>query len=114
MSINLKQSLYIWTRMTCVEPSTTLVFSGQLALEHVDHALEGAGSTDLSHEIVQLRLGHENTNVVEGATQVILVQGAVLVDVHQLEAVLVHLDLLLGEASLFILSLAHDELLLLT
>merc|ERR1719516_147893 len=37
------------------------------------------------------------------------VQGTVLVDVHQLEAVLVHLDLLLREAS-FILSLAHDEM----
>merc|ERR1711862_165084 len=42
------------------------------------------------------------------ATEVILVQGAVLVDVHQLEAVLVHLDLLLGEASLaLILTLSH-------
>merc|ERR1719447_2738465 len=37
------------------------------------------------------------------------VQSTVLVDVHQLEAVLVHLDLLLREAS-FILSLAHDEM----
>merc|ERR550539_1386391 len=88
--------------------------SGQLALEHVDHALGGAGTTDLSHQIVQLRLRHQDTNVVEGSTEVIVVQGAVLVDVHQLETVLVHLDLLLGEASLFILSLAHYELLLLT
>merc|ERR1719486_572635 len=86
--------------------------SGHLALEHVDHALEGAGTADLSHQIVQLRLRHEDSNVVESSTEVILVQGAVLVDVHQLETVLVHLDLLLGESSLFILSLAHYELLL--
>merc|ERR550525_89782 len=88
--------------------------SGHLALEHVNHALEGAGATNLSHQIVQFGLRHEDTNVVEGSTEVILVQGAVLVDVHQLETVLVHLDLLLGEASLFILSLAHYELLVLT
>merc|ERR1719150_1966377 len=86
--------------------------SGHLALEHVDHALEGAGTADLSHQIVQLRLRHEDSNIIEGSTEIILVQGAVLVDVHQLETVLVHLDLLLGESSLFILSLAHYELLL--
>merc|ERR1712110_878662 len=55
--------------------------SGHLLLEHLDH-------------------------VVEGSAEVIFVKGAVLVDVHQLEAVLVHLELLLGEASL-ILSLSH-------
>merc|ERR1719150_2623651 len=86
--------------------------SGHLALEHVDDALEGAGTADLSHQIVQLRLRHEDSNVVESSTEIILVQGAVLVDVHQLETVLVHLDLLLGKSSLFILSLAHYELLL--
>merc|ERR1719300_368474 len=88
--------------------------SSHLVLEHVDHPLEVAGTSNLSQQIVQLRLRHEDTDVVEGSTEVVLVQGAILVDVHQLEAVLVHLDLLLGEASgLFILSLAHVELLLL-
>merc|ERR1719204_2227652 len=43
------------------------------------------------------------------SSEIIFVQGTVLVDIHQLEAVLVHLDLLLREAS-FILSLAHDEM----
>merc|ERR1719150_2459570 len=44
--------------------------SGHLALEHVDHALEGAGTADLSHQIVQLRLRHEDSNVVESSTEV--------------------------------------------
>merc|ERR1712018_384119 len=68
--------------------------SGHFLLEHVDHAVDVAGSTDLAHQLVQLTLRHEDTNVVEGSTQVVLVQGAILVDIHQLEAVLVHLDLL--------------------
>merc|ERR1719204_213341 len=76
MSINLKQSLYIWT---------------------------------CSHQLIELTLRHEDTNVVKSSTEIIFVQSTVLVDVHQLEAVLVHLDLLLREAS-FILSLAHDEM----
>merc|ERR1712066_87228 len=80
--------------------------SSHLLLEHLDHVVVCAGATNLAEEAVQLRLSHEDTNVIEGSTEVILVQGAVLVDVHQLEAVLVHLELLLGEASL-ILTLAH-------
>merc|ERR1719422_2022193 len=68
-----------------------VTISSQLLLEHVDHALNGAGASNLSHEVIKLRLGHEDTNVVKGS---------ILVDVHQLEAVLVHLDLLLGESSL--------------
>merc|ERR1712107_743720 len=87
--------------------------SGHFLLEHVDHAVDVAGSTDLAHQLVQLTLRHEDTNVVEGSTQVVLVQGAILVDIHQLEAVLVHLDLLLREAT-FILTLAHLELFLLS
>merc|ERR1712107_398105 len=87
--------------------------SGHFLLEHVDHAVDVAGSTDLAHQLVQLTLRHEDTNVVEDSTQVVLVQGAILVDIHQLEAVLVHLDLLLREAT-FILTLAHLELFLLS
>ena len=69
---------------------------------------DGHDDSNLSEQAVELSLGHEDTDVVEGPPQVVLVQLAVLVDVHQLEAVLVHLDLLVGEASL-ILSLAHGE-----
>merc|ERR1712111_107410 len=83
--------------------------SGHLLLEHLDHVLVGAGTTNLTKKTVELRLGHEDTNVVEGSTEIIFVQGTVLVDVHQLEAVLVHLELLLGETS-FILALAHFAL----
>merc|ERR1711955_4424 len=85
-----------------------VAITSHLLLEHVDHASDIAGTSNLSHEVIKLRLGHEDTNIVKSSTEVILVQGTVLVDVHQLEAVLVHLDLLLREAS-FILSLAHDE-----
>merc|ERR1711936_1385149 len=84
--------------------------SGHLVLEHFDHVVVGAGTGDLAKETVELSLGHEHTDIVEGSTEVVFVQGAVLVDVHQLEAVLVHLELLLGEAPL-ILALAHLALL---
>merc|ERR1712227_918093 len=83
-----------------------IVVSGHLLLQHLDHVVVGAGTADLTEEAVELRLGHEDTDVVEGSAEVIFVKGTVLVDVHQLEAVLVHLELLLGEASL-ILSLSH-------
>merc|ERR1712235_184773 len=83
--------------------------AGHLLLEHLDHVLVGAGTTNLTKKTVELRLGHEDTNVVESSTEIIFVQGTVLVDVHQLEAVLVHLELLLGESS-FILALAHFAL----
>merc|ERR1739840_83581 len=80
-----------------------------LLLEHSDHVLEGAGTRDLAKEPIKLSLSHENTNVVKSTTEIIFVKLAILVDVHHLEAVLVHLDLLLREAS-FILTLAHLEL----
>merc|ERR1719278_1243484 len=80
--------------------------SGHLLLEHLDHVVVGAGTSNLSKERVQLGLRHEDTDVVEGSAEVIFVQGTVLVDVHQLEAVLIHLELLLGETT-FILALAH-------
>ena len=80
----------------------------------------------LSQQLVQLRLSHENTNVVKSSSQIVLINCPILnnsnqqyqrkilafhicrifhsqlvwvmvdlVDVHQLEAVLVHLQLLL-------------------
>merc|ERR1711874_424145 len=81
--------------------------SGHLLLEHLDHVVVGAGPANLSQELIQFRFCHEDTDVVEGSTEVILVNSSILVDVHHLEAVLVHLELLLGEA--LILSLAHGE-----
>ena len=88
---NKRSNLLLW------EPT-----SGHLLLEHLDHVVVGAGTSDLSQELIKLGLSHEDTDVVEGSAEVIFVKGTVLVDVHQLEAVLVHLELLLGEASLIL------------
>merc|ERR1719270_3043422 len=81
--------------------------SSHLLLEHLDHVVVGAGTSNLTEEVIKLRLSHQDTNIVESSTKIILVNGSILVDVHQLEAVLVHLKLLLREA--LILTLAHDE-----
>merc|ERR1719186_437181 len=80
--------------------------SGHLLLEHLDHVVIGAGTSNLAKETIKLSLAHEDTNVVKSTTEVIFVKGAILVDVHELEAVLVHLELVLREPSL-ILALAH-------
>merc|ERR1712045_320875 len=48
---------------------------GHLLLEHLDHVLVGAGTTNLTKKTVELRLGHEDTNVVVGSTEIIFVQG---------------------------------------
>merc|ERR1719499_2651405 len=88
--------------------------SSHLLLEHLDHVVIGASTSDLTKETIKFSLTHEDTNVVKSTTEVIFINGTILVDVHKLEAVLVHLELLLGESA-FILSLAHFgyELLLL-
>merc|ERR1719474_1570291 len=80
--------------------------SGHLLLEHLDHVVVGAGTSNLAKETVEFSLAHEDTNVVKSTTKVMFVKGAILVDVHELEAVLVHLELVLREPSL-ILALAH-------
>merc|ERR1712058_187476 len=85
-----------------------VALSGHLLLEHLDHVVIGAGTADLAEQAVQLALSHQHADVVEGAAEIVFVDGAILVDVHQLEAVLVHVKLLLGETSL-ILALAHGE-----
>merc|ERR1719511_50282 len=79
--------------------------SSHLFLEHLDHVVECASASDLRQHVVEFSLRHELANVVESSTDVVLGDGAILVDVHQLEALLIHLELLLGEAS--IVALAH-------
>merc|ERR1712029_951071 len=64
--------------------------SSHLLLEHLDHVLVGAGATNLSEKLIKLRLGREDTNIVKSSTEVVFVNGAIFVDVHQLETVLVH------------------------
>merc|ERR1719341_3134803 len=87
-----------------------VAITGHLLLEHLDHVIVGAGTSNLAKKTIEFSLAHEDTNVVKGTTEVIFVKLAILVDVHKLEAVLVHLQLVLGEPAL-ILSLAHLELL---
>merc|ERR1712156_832634 len=88
--------------------------SSHLLLEHLHHVVIGAGTSNLTKETIKFSLTHEDTNVVKSTTEVVFVNGTILVDVHKLEAVLIHLELLLREAA-FILSLTHlgYELLLL-
>merc|ERR1712183_910646 len=84
-----------------------VTISSHLFLEHLNHVIEGAGSRVLSKKAIKLTLRHQHTNVVEGTAKVIFVDGAVLVDVHELEAIFVHLDLFSGETAL-ILALSHS------
>merc|ERR1719154_752432 len=83
-----------------------VTISGHLLLEHLDHVDVGARTSNLSKKSIKLTLAHEDTNIVKSTTKVIFVKLAILADVHKLEAVLVHLELVLGEPSL-ILALAH-------
>merc|ERR550519_144125 len=83
-----------------------IAISGHLLLEHLDHVVIGAGTSDLSKKSIKLTFTHEDTNVVKSTTEVIFVKLAILVDVHKLEAILVHLQLVLREPA-FILTLAH-------
>merc|ERR1712198_690183 len=55
-----------------------VAISGHLLLEHVDHAHDVAGSSDLSHQLIELTLRHEDTNVVKSSTEIIFVQGTAL------------------------------------
>jgi hypothetical protein len=66
--------------------------AGHLVLLNSDHGVEGAGTADLGKHVVELTLRHELADVVESATDVVLGDGAILVNVHQLEALLVHPD----------------------
>merc|ERR1719430_1260777 len=86
-------------------------FSSHLLLEHVDHVVTSAGAVDLAKKFVQLAFSHQNTDIIKSSTQVIFVNGAILVDVHELKAVLIHLDLIRREPP-SILALTHLELLL--
>ena len=79
-----------------------MLTASHLLLEHLDHVVEGAATSDLGEHGVELRLVHELADVVEGGAEIALADGAVLVHVHQLEALLVHGDLLLGETTLIL------------
>merc|ERR1712242_88707 len=72
--------------------------SSHLLLEHVNHGLECACTSNFSQHVVQFTFRHKFTNVVKSTTDIILGDGTVFVDIHEFEALLVHVELLLGEA----------------
>merc|ERR1711935_9240 len=80
--------------------------TSHLLLEHLDHVVKVASTTNFSQHAVELTLVHQFTNVVEGSAEVRFAEGAVFVDIHKFEAFLVHINLLLGETA--IITLAHD------
>merc|ERR1719347_517311 len=57
--------------------------SSHLLLEHLDHVIIGAGTTNLTEEVIKLRLSHQDTNVVKSSAKIILVNGSILVDVQE-------------------------------
>merc|ERR1719264_1329013 len=79
----------------CSNILESILPSQSYALKEFDHIVIGARPRHLSQQLVQLRFSHENTNVVKSSSQIVLNNCPILVDVHQLEAVLVHLQLLL-------------------
>merc|ERR1719515_503190 len=50
--------------------------SGHLLLKHLDHVVISAGTTNFTKQVIKLRFSHQDTNVVEGSTKIILVNGS--------------------------------------
>merc|ERR1711881_829572 len=48
--------------------------SSHLLLEHLDHVVIGAGTSNLTKETIKLSLAHQNTNIVKGTAEVIFVK----------------------------------------
>merc|ERR1712150_7439 len=53
--------------------------SSHLLLEHLDHVVVGAGTSNLTKETIKFSLAHEDTNIVKGTAEVIFVKLTVLV-----------------------------------
>merc|ERR1719290_18892 len=85
-----------------------IALTSHLALEHLDHGIISASTADLSQHLGKLILRHQLADIVEGSSEIILIDCAILVNVHKLEALLVHLQLFSGESA-FILTLAHGS-----
>merc|ERR1712001_611261 len=71
--------------------------TSHLGLEHGDHGIKGASTSNFSQHIIQFTFSHEFTNIVKSSTDIVLGDGAIFVNVHLLKALLVHAELLLGE-----------------
>merc|ERR1719420_1489111 len=80
-------------RLKCTHDEVIRIIdtSSHLGGEHLDHVVIVAGSSHLGQHRVELFVHHQSTHVVEGSSQVILVDDTVLVNVHQSEAFFVHL-----------------------
>ena len=93
--------------------------AGHLALEAAQHVLKVARPADLREHGVQLGIVHQGTfnswphllnssstsfrdrltDIIEGGSEIRLVDDAILVDVHKLEALLVSGDLFIAEGA---------------
>ena len=73
------RSAAVGGEVICQQRCRQILFtSGHLGLEHLDHVVEVAGATDLAQHVVELTLGHELADVVEGSSEVVLRDGAIL------------------------------------
>ena len=52
--------------------------SSHLCLEHLDHVVEAARASNLAEHVVELGVGHQLADVVEGSAEIVLGDGAVL------------------------------------
>merc|ERR1712172_337154 len=57
--------------------------TSHLLLEHLDHVVKVACTTNFSQHGVELTLVHQFTNVVEGSAEVRFAEGAIFVDIHK-------------------------------
>merc|ERR1711884_818468 len=56
--------------------------TGHLLLEHLDHAIKVAGTSNFSQHGVKFRLVHELADIVESSAEVRLGEDTILVDIH--------------------------------
>merc|ERR1719420_2677522 len=86
--------------------------SSHLGGEHLDHVVIVAGPSHLGQHGVELIILDQSANIVEGSSQVILVDDTVLVNVHETEAFLVNLEgslVKLGGCIAFSVTLSHVD-----
>merc|ERR1719244_2177488 len=74
---------FLVVSLECLDDEVIRVISisSHLLLEHLDHVVIGAGTSNLTKETIKFSLAHQDTNIVKGTAEVIFVKGAILVDV---------------------------------
>merc|ERR1719225_1919368 len=86
--------------------------SSHLCSEHLDHVVVVAGPAHLAQHGIELIILDQSADIVEGGSQVILVDDTVLVNVHETEAFLVNLEgslVKLGGCIAFSVTLSHVD-----